>query len=378
MTAPASRWAVPPTVDELRGRAEERRAGTSGLPAALAEVRGTGQDEHGTVTVTVDARGALLDLRIDAAALASGGAEVSARIARAASQAAAEATQRSYNVLARSLGDELTSAIENLGSPAPARTGEQVGADLEPGAVDPDRSASPQGEPLGPGLDPPAPHQPRSSPPARWTGPPAPPREAAQLPRTPAPAEPPARGPGGWGPAPGRHPERDRADQPPGGPGWSTGRGPANGLPSPVRPAPDHRVAPPPPPAQPRQPPPGWPGQPYQAGPRVGPGYRPTLPPPPPPGRPGADPRAVPGAPHSPAPRWPRPAGGGGGAPVPRRPGWPGWPAPGPGQGGWPPPVQPAQPPLPPSEQDRRGPDHTGGPPEPGTRTGERTGGGNP
>ncbi|WP_016701508.1 YbaB/EbfC family nucleoid-associated protein, partial [Actinoalloteichus spitiensis] len=120
MTAPTSRWAVPPTVDELRGRAEERRAGTSGLPAALAAVRGTGRDRDGTVVVTVDGRGALLDLRIDAAALAAGAEEVSARITRAASEAAADATQRSYNVLARALGDELTTAIENLGSPAPA------------------------------------------------------------------------------------------------------------------------------------------------------------------------------------------------------------------------------------------------------------------
>ncbi|GAA2964474.1 YbaB/EbfC family nucleoid-associated protein [Actinokineospora diospyrosa] len=112
------------------GRA--RQEAMAGVDAVLAAVRGTAYDEHGSVRVTVDGRGKLLDLWLRQDAVRWGPQRLGALIVAVADAALAQATQAGYNKLGPILGDSMTQAIELLsGRAAPARRDTRPGITAE-------------------------------------------------------------------------------------------------------------------------------------------------------------------------------------------------------------------------------------------------------
>ena len=102
------------------GRA--RQDALSKVDELLAEVTGSAHDRHGTVEVTVDGRGRLLNLWLAPEAARYGPDGLAQLIVKVAAVAMDDATQSGYNKVALLLGDNLTYALEQLsGRAAPAR-----------------------------------------------------------------------------------------------------------------------------------------------------------------------------------------------------------------------------------------------------------------
>jgi DNA-binding protein YbaB len=102
------------------GRARQEALST--VDAILAQVTGTAHDRNGTVEVTVDGRGKLVNLWLAPEAARYGPAGLGQLIVKVAGVAMDDATQAGYNKVALLLGDNLTYALEQLsGRTAPAR-----------------------------------------------------------------------------------------------------------------------------------------------------------------------------------------------------------------------------------------------------------------
>jgi DNA-binding protein YbaB len=112
------------------GRA--RQEALSKVDAILAGVRGTAHDRNGTVEVTVDGRGKLLNLWLAPEAARYGPDGLARLIVKVAAVAMDDATQAGYNRVARLLGDDLTYALEQLsGRATPARRQDDGGITAE-------------------------------------------------------------------------------------------------------------------------------------------------------------------------------------------------------------------------------------------------------
>jgi DNA-binding protein YbaB len=102
------------------GRA--RQEALSKVDGILASVKGVAHDRNGTVEVTVDGRGKLLNLWLAPEAARYGPDGLAQLIVKVTAVAMDDATQAGYNKVARLLGDDLTYALEQLsGRATPAR-----------------------------------------------------------------------------------------------------------------------------------------------------------------------------------------------------------------------------------------------------------------
>ncbi|SDD19339.1 YbaB/EbfC family nucleoid-associated protein [Actinokineospora iranica] len=112
------------------GRA--RQEALADIDTVLRNVQGTAYDNHGSVRVTVDGRGKLVDLWLRQDAVRWGADQLGRLIVMVAQAAMDEATQAGYNKLAPLLGDNMTYAIELIsGRAAPARAGAGSGITAE-------------------------------------------------------------------------------------------------------------------------------------------------------------------------------------------------------------------------------------------------------
>ena len=115
-------------IDDGRARQEA----LSKVDGILAGVKGVAHDRNGTVEVTVDGRGRLLNLRLAPESARYGPDGLAELIVRVAAVAMDDATQAGYNKVARLLGDNLTFALEQLsGRAAPARRPAEAGITAE-------------------------------------------------------------------------------------------------------------------------------------------------------------------------------------------------------------------------------------------------------
>jgi DNA-binding protein YbaB len=105
-------------IDDGRARQEA----LSKVDAILAGVKGSAHDRNGTVEVTVDGRGKLVNLWLAPEAARYGPDGLAQLIVKVAAVAMDDATQQGYNKVALLLGDNLTFALEQIsGRAAPAR-----------------------------------------------------------------------------------------------------------------------------------------------------------------------------------------------------------------------------------------------------------------
>jgi hypothetical protein len=104
-----------------RERVEQRRRATSGLSGVLAATTGTAEHPTGLAVATTTATGVLTSLRLHPAALARGPEAVGRIVEETARRAAEFAVQRAYNTIAKTLGDGVTLAVENVVGATPAR-----------------------------------------------------------------------------------------------------------------------------------------------------------------------------------------------------------------------------------------------------------------
>ena len=146
---------------------EERLATAEALTGVLARVVGAAEHPTGLARATATATGELKSLDLHPAALAQGPDAIGRLTVETARLAAEAAVQRSYDELAKALGDGLATAVEAFAGPPPPRTAR----------------GTPQH--TSPHTPPPAPHTP---PPAPST----PPWAAGRPPRRPAPRPTPA------------------------------------------------------------------------------------------------------------------------------------------------------------------------------------------
>jgi DNA-binding protein YbaB len=115
-------------IDDGRARQEA----LSKVDGILATVQGFAHDRNGTVEVTVDGRGKLLNLWLAPEAARYGADGLAQLIVKVAAVAMDDATQAGYNKVARLLGDNLTFALEQLsGRAAPARRQDDGGITAE-------------------------------------------------------------------------------------------------------------------------------------------------------------------------------------------------------------------------------------------------------
>ncbi|MBK1789235.1 YbaB/EbfC family nucleoid-associated protein [Prauserella cavernicola] len=111
-----------PTTKQLIGQAYARQDALAQVESLMAKATGTAHDLDGTIRLTVDARGKLLDLRLSPSAANWGPDRLGSLIVEVAQVAMQEATQAGYNQVALLLGEDMTYLIEQLsGAPAPAR-----------------------------------------------------------------------------------------------------------------------------------------------------------------------------------------------------------------------------------------------------------------
>jgi len=109
-----------------------RQEALSKVDQILATVKGTAHDRNGTVEVTVDGRGKLVNLWLAPEAARYGPDGLAQLIVKVAAVAMDDATQAGYNKVARLLGDNLTYALEQLsGRAAPARRQDDGGITAE-------------------------------------------------------------------------------------------------------------------------------------------------------------------------------------------------------------------------------------------------------
>ncbi|QFZ23311.1 YbaB/EbfC family nucleoid-associated protein [Saccharothrix syringae] len=137
---------------------EQRLAAAEALTDVLARTTGTAEHPTGLARATATATGELVSLDLHPAALAQGPGAVGRLVVETARLATDAAAQKSYNELAKALGDGLATAVEAFAGPPPFRTA----------------TTTPHGTPAPP---------PRTSPPS----PPPPPRTWRQQARRTAP-----------------------------------------------------------------------------------------------------------------------------------------------------------------------------------------------
>jgi DNA-binding protein YbaB len=120
------------TTKQMISDGRARQEALSKVDGILATVRGVAHDRNGTVEVTVDGRGRLLNLWLAPEAARYGPDGLAQLIVKVAAVAMDDATQAGYNKVARLLGDNLTYALEQLsGRAAPARRPEDGGITAE-------------------------------------------------------------------------------------------------------------------------------------------------------------------------------------------------------------------------------------------------------
>lgn len=149
--------------------AEEKLAAAEALTRVLARTTGSAEHPSGLARVTATAGGELVALDLHPAALARGPQAVGALVVETAALATGVAVQRSYDELAKSLGDGVAMAVEAFAGPPPFALAARPPAAAVPAAAAPAASgpAAPGPVPPGPVAHGPFSRRPRPSPPAR-------------------------------------------------------------------------------------------------------------------------------------------------------------------------------------------------------------------
>lgn len=115
-------------------QAEQRQHAATRLAEVLATMTGTAEHHSGLATVTATATGELRSLRLSPAALNQGPDAVGRIVVETAGQATEVAVQRSFNELAKSLGDSIAMTIEDFAGPPPVRGAAQAVEEAAPPA----------------------------------------------------------------------------------------------------------------------------------------------------------------------------------------------------------------------------------------------------
>ena len=123
--------------------AEEKLAAAEALTRVLARTTGSAEHPSGLARVTATAGGELVALDLHPAALARGPRAVGALVVETAALATDVAVQRSYDELAKSLGDGVAMAVEAFAGPPPFARAAAV-APAAPGQVAPGQAAPEQ------------------------------------------------------------------------------------------------------------------------------------------------------------------------------------------------------------------------------------------
>ncbi|MFI9007384.1 YbaB/EbfC family nucleoid-associated protein [Actinosynnema sp. NPDC053489] len=130
---------------------EERLAAAEGLTEVLARTTGSAEHPTGLARATATAAGELTALDLHPNALARGPEAVGRLVVETARLAADAAVQKSYNELAKSLGDGLAMAVEAFAGPPPPRAAPPVATTTPPQVTPPSR---PRAEPPRPAAPP--------------------------------------------------------------------------------------------------------------------------------------------------------------------------------------------------------------------------------
>ncbi|MFT7836581.1 hypothetical protein Q5530_10565 [Saccharothrix sp. BKS2] len=104
---------------------EERLAAAEALTGVLARVVGAAEHPTGLARATATATGELTSLDLHPAALARGPDAIGRLTVETARLAAEAAVQRSYDELAKALGDGLATAVEAFAGPPPLRASQE-------------------------------------------------------------------------------------------------------------------------------------------------------------------------------------------------------------------------------------------------------------
>ncbi|MEU4446339.1 hypothetical protein AB0K14_17680 [Actinosynnema sp. NPDC050801] len=151
---------------------EQRLAAAEGLTEVLA--RTTGSAEHPTrlARATATATGELKALDLHPNALAQGPDVVGRLVVETARLATDAAVQKSYNELAKSLGDGVAMAVEAFAGPPPLKASPKTSlVETSPAEASSVRTAPPQAAPAPPTTSPVAPRQGAAGPtPPPWAG----------------------------------------------------------------------------------------------------------------------------------------------------------------------------------------------------------------
>jgi DNA-binding protein YbaB len=107
-------------VTELE-QAEQRQHAADRLAEVLGRMTGTAEHHTGLATATATATGELKSLRLNPAVLNQGPDAVGRIVVETARQATDIAVQRSFNELAKSLGDSIAMTIEDFAGAPPVR-----------------------------------------------------------------------------------------------------------------------------------------------------------------------------------------------------------------------------------------------------------------
>ncbi|MBY8849745.1 hypothetical protein [Saccharothrix longispora] len=157
--------------------AEEKLAAAEALTRVLARTTGSAEHPSGLARVTATAGGELVALDLHPAALARGPQAVGALVVETAALATGVAVQRSYDELAKSLGDGVAMAVEAFAGPPPFARAARPPAAAGPAAPVPAAPVPAASGPAASGPVPPGPvapgpfsRRPRPSPPARHRG----------------------------------------------------------------------------------------------------------------------------------------------------------------------------------------------------------------
>ncbi|MFC6089529.1 hypothetical protein [Saccharothrix lopnurensis] len=108
---------------------EERLAAAEALTGVLARVVGAAEHPTGLARATATATGELTSLDLHPAALARGPDAIGRLTVETARLAAEAAVQRSYDELAKALGDGLATAVEAFAGPPPLRASRETQRD---------------------------------------------------------------------------------------------------------------------------------------------------------------------------------------------------------------------------------------------------------
>lgn len=105
------------STEELVEAAEERLVETRDLAERIAAVRGWAESSGGEIRVTVDGRGALVDLRLADSVRQSHPDEIARAITELATVATQMANRQSVNELGRTMGDRIVDMLPQMGIP---------------------------------------------------------------------------------------------------------------------------------------------------------------------------------------------------------------------------------------------------------------------